>query len=99
MTGPARAVPADLPAAAERVIESYLAEVAQRLISPARARRDILAELGAGLADATDAYCSAGLDPDQAVRAAITEFGRSEQVADGLRAELTVLDRQGPAHA
>jgi ribulose bisphosphate carboxylase small subunit len=73
----------------EQVLGSYLAEIADRLIGPARTRRDILAELGAGLADATDAYRSAGLDPDQAVRAAITEFGRPEQVADGFRPELT----------
>ena len=78
MTGPA-----------EQLIGSYLTEVAHRMIGPAKARQDVLAELGAGLADATDAYCSAGLAPDQAARAAITEFGYPEQVADGFQAELT----------
>ena len=78
MTGPA-----------EVVIECYLSEIAGRLAGPARARRDILAELGAGLADAADAYRSTGLGPDQAARAAITEFGPPDQVADGFRAELT----------
>jgi hypothetical protein len=82
---------------AEQVLGSYLAEIADRLIGPARARRDILAELAAGLADATDAYRSAGLDPDQAVRAAITEFGRPEQVADGFRAELTAAQARRTA--
>jgi hypothetical protein len=81
----------------EQVLGSYLAAIADRLIGPARARRFILAELGAGLADATDAYRSAGLDPDQAVRAAITEFGRPEQVADGFRAELTTAQARRTA--
>jgi hypothetical protein len=87
MTGPA----------GDGVLGSYLAEIADRLIGPAGARRDILAELGAGLADATDAYRSAGLDPDQAVRAAISEFGRPEQVADGFRAELTAAQARRTA--
>lgn len=89
MTGPA--------GGRDQILGSYLAEIAARLIGPARARRDILAELGAGLADATVAYRSAGLDPDQAVRAAITEFGRPEQVADGFRAELTAAQARRTA--
>ena len=87
MTGPA----------GDGVLGSYLAEIADRLIGPARARRDILAELGGGLADATDSYRCAGLAPDQAVRAAITEFGRPEQVADGFRAELTAAQARRTA--
>lgn len=88
MTGPA-----------EQVIGSYLAQVARRMIGPVKARRDILAELRGGLADATDAYCSAGLAPDQAARAAITEFGYPEQVADGFRAELTAAQGRRTALA
>ncbi len=83
--------------AAERVIGSYLAEVADRLIGPARARRDILAELGAGLEDATDAYRSAGLAPAEAARAAINEFGHPGQVADGFRAELSAAQARRTA--
>ena len=102
MTSPADAAPAG-PAGATRPAElavgSFLDEVAHRLTGPARARRDILAELGAGLADAADAYRSAGLDPDRAVRAAITEFGRPEQVADGFRAELTAAQARRTALA
>ncbi len=68
---------------------AYLAEVAARLGGgPAGMRRDILAELGAGLADAADAHRAAGLDPVAAARAAIAEFGRPERVAGGFRAEL-----------
>jgi len=99
MTGPPGAAPAELPGPAERVIGSYLAEVAGRLIGPAGARRDVLAELGAGLADATDAYRSAGLAPDQAARAAVSEFGRPEQVADGFRADLTAAQARRTALA
>ncbi|HEY7430040.1 MAG TPA: permease prefix domain 1-containing protein [Streptosporangiaceae bacterium] len=78
-----------LPADDDQAIGSYLAEIAARLPGPARARRDILAELGTGLADAADAYRRAGLDPAQASRAAIGEFGGPDQVATGFRAELT----------
>lgn len=90
-TGPAGTGPAGIAGIAEQAIGCYLAEIAARLAGPARARRDILAELGAGLADATDAYRSAGLNTVQAARAAITEFGRPDQVADGFRAELSTV--------
>lgn len=82
---------------AEQAIGSYLAEIAARLTGPARARRDILAELGAGLADATDAYRSAGLTSAMAARAAITEFGHPDQVAGGFQAELTVVQARRTA--
>jgi hypothetical protein len=80
--------PAGLPGHAEQAIGSYLAEIAARLTGPARARRDILAELGAGLADAADAYRCGGLSPAEAARAAIAEFGCPDQVAAGFGAEL-----------
>jgi HAAS domain-containing protein len=84
VTGPA--VPS--PAGGE-TFGAYLAEIAGRLAGPARARREILAELAAGLADAADVYRRAGLDPAAAGRAAIREFGRPDQVARGFRAELS----------
>jgi hypothetical protein len=67
------------------------------MTGPARARRDILAELGAGLADAADAHHSIGLNPAQAARAATTEFGSPDQVADGFRAELTAAQARRTA--
>ncbi len=88
---------AGYPGGSEQAIGSYLAEIAARLTGPARARRDILAELGAGLADATDAYRSAGLTPALAARAAITEFGRPDQVAGGFQAELTAVQARHTA--
>jgi hypothetical protein len=72
----------------EEAIGSYLAEIAAGLDGPASTRRDILAELGAGVADAADEYRSAGLNPAQAARAAIAEFGSPARVAAGFRAEL-----------
>lgn len=69
-------------------VESYLAEVAARLPGPARAQRDIVAELRGGLLDAVDARRSAGLPPARAAEAAVIEFGDPRQVADAFRPEL-----------
>lgn len=69
-------------------VERYLAEVAAGLPGPGRFRADIVAELRSGLLDAMDAYRSAGLPQDRAVRAAIREFGGPGRVAAGFRAEI-----------
>jgi hypothetical protein len=76
------------PGAAEQAIASYLADIAGGLEGPGRVRGDIMAELAAGVGDAADAYRSAGLDPDQAARAAIDEFGSPALVIAGFRGEL-----------
>jgi hypothetical protein len=81
--------PAEPPGTAEQAIGSYLAEVAAGLTGPASTRRDIVAELGTGVSDATDAHRRAGLDPAQAVRAAIAEFGSPAGIAAGFRGELS----------
>ncbi len=83
MTGPG---PPDR--AAGPAVEGYLAEVTARLPGAARARAGIVTELRSGLLDAADAHASAGLPPAQATRAAIREFGRPGQVAEGFRAEI-----------
>lgn len=72
------------PAAVER----YLTEVTTRLPGSARVRSGIVAELRAGLLDATDAHRSAGLAPAEAAAAAVREFGEPGLVADGFRAEI-----------
>jgi hypothetical protein len=74
--------------AAGPAVEGYLAEVAGRLPGPDRAHGGIVAELRSGLLDAMDAYQSAGLPADQAVQAAIREFGDPGRVAAGFRAEI-----------
>jgi hypothetical protein len=77
-----------VPNVAEQAIESYLAEIAAGLDGPANACREIVAELGAGLADAADAHRYGGLNPAEATFAAIAEFGSPALVADGFRSEL-----------
>jgi hypothetical protein len=75
-------------AAAERVIDSYLARIAAALPGPGSARAAILAELRAGLVDATVAHRRAGLAPIAAAEAASGEFGDAAQVAAAFRPEL-----------
>lgn len=87
------------PRCTDQAIGFYLAEIAARLSGPARARRDILDELDAGLADAADAYRSGGLAPAEAARAAIAEFGRPDRVASGFRAELAAIQARRTALA
>jgi hypothetical protein len=87
MNGPAGR-PGALPADGWQAVEHYLADITARLPGPAGARRGIVAELRAGLLDATDSHLHAGLAPAQAAAAAIREFGDPEQVAGGFLAEL-----------
>ncbi len=87
---PDPADPADpAPAApAAPQAEEYLADVMTRLPGPARHRAGIIAELRAGLLDATDAYLGAGLSAEQAGRLAIREFGDPARVATSFHAEI-----------
>jgi cytochrome bd-type quinol oxidase subunit 2 len=62
-------------------------------------RRDILAELDAGLRDAAEAHRAAGLETGQAARAAVAEFGSPEQVASGFRGELRTAQARRTALA
>jgi len=84
--GQARSIPANAaPAGAEQLADAYLAQVAARLPGPARTRAGIIAELRAGLLDATDAHRDAGLPADSAAAAAVAEFGDPRQIADAFR--------------
>lgn len=84
---PAKAVPRTC---AGRPVDAYLAEVATRLPGPARERAGIVAELRAGLLDATDAHRGAGLPADRAAAAAVSEFGDPCQIADAFRPGLAI---------
>ncbi len=88
MTRPGAAVPPLPGPGSSPPIERYLAEVTARLPGPARARAGIVAELRSGLLDAADARQSAGLPPDRAAVAAITEFGDPARIAAGFRPEI-----------
>ncbi len=69
-------------------VERYLGEFTARLPGPARDRAGIVAELRSGLLDAADAHRCAGLPPDRADLAAISEFGDPAGIAGAFRAEI-----------
>jgi hypothetical protein len=71
-------------------IAAYLAELAPRLPGPRRRREDILAELRDGLDQAADDHITAGLPPEQAAIAAITQFGTPRVVAQSFAGELAI---------
>src|SRR5262245_43849056 len=74
--------------AAGDAAETYLTALSAQLPGPARYRDGIIAELRAGLADATDAYQAAGLPPGEATQAAVREFGEPGEIAAAFRPEL-----------
>jgi hypothetical protein len=82
-----------------RAVECYLAEVAARLPSPARAQAGIVAELRAGLLDAIDAHRAAGLSASGAAAAAVAEFGDPGRVAAAFRPELAARSARRTALA
>lgn len=67
-----------------------LAELDRSLRGPARAKRQLLGEARAGLADATEAYRAAGLDPARAAERAAAEFGTVAQLRPHFQAELDI---------
>lgn len=69
-------------------IETYLAQITAALPGPARARRDVVAELHSGLLDAAEAHRRAGLPEVAAAEAAVAEFGDAQQIAGAFRPEL-----------
>jgi hypothetical protein len=69
-------------------LATYLSDVAAQLRGPRRRRAAILAELRDGLDQATEDNITAGLTPDQATAAAITQFGTPQAVADAFSGEL-----------
>ncbi|HEV3170792.1 MAG TPA: permease prefix domain 1-containing protein [Actinocrinis sp.] len=91
MTKPAEALP---PA-----VEDYLAEVTARLPGSARVHADIVAELRAGLLDATDSHQCAGLSPAEAAQAAVLEFGDPGEIADGFKGEIAASHARRVAFA
>lgn len=72
----------------DQVIEVYLSQIAAAMPGPARARRDIVAELRSGLLDAADAHRRGGRPAIAAAEAAVAEFGDPHQVARAFQPEL-----------
>ena len=72
----------------EDALATYLSHLAAQLRGPRRRREAILAELRDGLDQASEDRIAAGLPPDQAAAAAITQFGTPKAVADAFGGEL-----------
>jgi hypothetical protein len=72
----------------EDAVATYLSDVAAQLYGPRRRCEAILAELRDGLDQATEDQIAAGLAPDQATTAAITQFGTPQAVGDAFSGEL-----------
>jgi hypothetical protein len=87
MTPPLHPV-ADHEAAADRLLESWLAAVAACLPGRARTRRAVVAELRDGLLEGLGAHQARGLAPVPAALATLKEFGDPEQVAHAFAPEL-----------
>lgn len=84
---------ADQPSVAVRVaVERYLAELDGRLSAPNRIRQTIRDELRDGLLEAQECYRAAGLADEEAVAAALAEFGEPATVAAAFAPELATRD-------
>lgn len=70
-------------------IDQHLRLLARHLHGPARLKADLLAEAEAGLRDAASAYQAGGLDPQEARRRAVVEFGGPAELVPAYQAELT----------
>lgn len=81
------------------LIDAYLATLATRLAGPRRARQAILAELRDGLLEAANTRLEQGLDPDQAARSALAEFGNPTTVATAFTPELAGVQARRAALA
>jgi hypothetical protein len=77
-----------LPAEAAWIVDDYLAAVAACLPAGRRARQNMLAEIGDGLACAVDAHLADGAGPREAARAAVADFGDPRGLAGVLAHEL-----------
>jgi hypothetical protein len=79
---------ADQDAAANRLLEAWLAAVAARLPGLPRTRQAAVAELRDGLLEGFGAHQARGLAPVPAAQATLAEFGDPGQVADAFAPEL-----------
>ncbi len=72
-------------------IDVYVDGLAVALRGPRRHRHEMVTEARDSLRDAAEAYADAGLDPLDAQRRAVAEFGTLRQVVPGYQAELATL--------
>jgi hypothetical protein len=83
---PVPAVASDVPA----LISGYLDDLASALPGPGPARSAVVSEIGDGLLETVGSYRASGLPDDEAVRAAITDFGEPNVVAAAFRPEFAL---------
>lgn len=81
------------------LIDRYLNDLAHDLIGPAPVRAGVLSEVGDGLRETVDSYRAGGLRREEAVKAAIAEFGEPRTVATAFRSELGVRQARRTAFA
>jgi hypothetical protein len=77
-----------LPVEAAGPVRAYLGRLDAALPAPARARHEVLAEVGDGLACAVHDGMAAGAAPGTAARAAVAELGDAAPLAAAFAAEL-----------
>jgi hypothetical protein len=82
---------ADQNAAADRLLEGYLAAVADRLTGPPAARAAVADEFHDGLLEALETHRARGRTPQEATAAAIAEFGDPGTVAAAFGPELAAV--------
>ena len=71
-----------------QLVEAWLTDFTAGLCGPARARSEVVAELRDGLLEAVDTHRHAGLEPVDATRAALREFGEPAEIAAAFKPEL-----------
>lgn len=80
-------------------IDTYLSELDNALRGPRRTRADMIAEARDHLVDATEGYERGGLPRTDAELAAVTDFGRIEEIAPAFQAELGYVQGRRTAGA
>ena len=69
-------------------IDRYVTALDRRLVGPGRLKRDVLTEARDSLIDAAAAYEDAGIDPADAQRRAVDDFGSVARIAPAYQAEV-----------
>lgn len=70
------------------VVDGYLGEIDRTLVAPPAVRAAVMAEMGDGLLEAVADFQERGLPEEEAVRAAIAEFGEPGRIAAAFQPEL-----------
>ena len=80
-------------------VDRYLTEMAEVLVAPAPERMAVVREIGDGLTETIAGYRALGLPEEEAMSAAVAEFGEPRVVAAAVQAELGVRQARRSALA